>query len=48
MDTSAPSTSIIVAGYRWSSINTVHFQIWVRGDTPIDVNVDMVPMSHME
>jgi hypothetical protein len=43
MDTSAPSTSIVVAGHRWCSINAVRFQIWVRGDTPIDVNVDDGP-----
>ncbi|KAG1774501.1 hypothetical protein EV702DRAFT_1200311 [Suillus placidus] len=43
MDTSAPSTSVVVAGHTWCNINAAHFQIWVRGNTPIDVNVDDGP-----
>lgn len=43
MDVSAPSTSVIVAGHTWCNISAVRFQIWVRGNIPIDVNVDDGP-----
>ncbi|KAG1775833.1 hypothetical protein EV702DRAFT_1046712 [Suillus placidus] len=43
MDMSAPSTSVIVAGHTWCNINAARFHIWVRGNTPIDVNVDDGP-----
>ncbi|KAG0691997.1 hypothetical protein DFH29DRAFT_1009632 [Suillus ampliporus] len=43
MDTSAPSSSVVVAGHTWCNINAVHFQVWVRGNTPIDIDVDDGP-----
>lgn len=39
MDASAPPQSVVVAGHTWCSINAVRYQVWVRGDTPIDIDV---------
>jgi hypothetical protein len=43
MDASAPFASVVVAGHTWCKISAVRFQIWVRGENPIDVNVDDGP-----
>jgi hypothetical protein len=43
MDTSAPRNSIVVAGHTWCSISAARFQVWVRGDTPIDIDVNDGP-----
>ncbi|KAG2738952.1 hypothetical protein P692DRAFT_20655375, partial [Suillus brevipes Sb2] len=34
---------VVVAGHTWCKISAVRFQIWVRGEDPIDVNVDDGP-----
>ncbi|KAG1750613.1 uncharacterized protein EDB91DRAFT_1078623 [Suillus paluster] len=43
MDTSAPPSSVIVTGHTWCCINAVRYQIWVRGNTLIDIDVDDGP-----
>ncbi|KAG2745124.1 hypothetical protein P692DRAFT_20697346, partial [Suillus brevipes Sb2] len=34
---------IVVAGHTWCSISAARFQVWVRGDTPIDIDVNDGP-----
>lgn len=43
MDPSAHPTSVVVAGHTWCSISAVRYQIWVRGENPIDIDVNDGP-----
>ncbi|KAG1761108.1 hypothetical protein EDD22DRAFT_954348 [Suillus occidentalis] len=43
MDPSAHPASVVVAGHTWCSISAVRYQIWVRGENPIDIDVNEGP-----
>jgi hypothetical protein len=43
MDESAPPHSVVVAGHTWCTISAVRYQVWVRGDTPINIDVNDGP-----